>query len=32
VPLRWITMKNDELWDKKTAPPYFLLLNDQKEN
>jgi len=25
-------MKNDELWDKKTAPPYFLLLNEQKEN
>jgi len=21
-----------ELWDKKTAPPYFLLLNEQKEN
>jgi len=25
-------MKNEELWDKKTAPPYFLLLNEQKEN
>jgi len=25
-------MQTDELWDKKTAPPYFLLLNEQKEN